>query len=494
MSGADLSDNQLAALAGRGDAEAYRRLFERYQNPVYNFVYRLVNNAEDASDVVQNAFLKMYTVLGERKDVQNFSAYLYRTARNLAYDEMRRRSRYADADLELLAPEDPNIYADPQRALLLQEQMGRVRRAAGRLNENQRAALILRELQDFNYDQMSEVLGSNRNAVGALLSRARFRLREELRMAQVRTEQVPPDCETIIDMLSPYIDDELSGEDSAAVDAHLEDCTFCAAALEEMGDASRSFRMLIPVVPPPDLAEAFAGNLRNLVAQSGGASAAVRPVAASPDVAVDGRSLFSRIFHSRIILGTAAAVAVFAIGAFLIAGETGRDNLAFNDESAVGEQPMATPDLPSEGGGLTQEPRPQADEPAVIPVKEPENIPTSPQSTDQPPAGRQQALITIARVSISPNPVWEDSQFTVTAVVQGSAASVTANIQGLLDMPLVYQYSSSGLETWSGTARAAGYGTFPVFINAMDAQGLSVSQNGGNLTVLSFSVASPPQP
>ncbi len=498
MSGADLSDNQLAALASQGDVEAYRRLFERYQNPVYNFVYRLVNNAEDASDVVQNAFLKMYTVLGERKDVQNFSAYLYRTARNLAYDEIRRRSRFADVDEELLAPEDPNIYADPQRALMLQEQMGRVRRAAGQLNENQRAALILRELQDFNYDQMSEVLGSNRNAVGALLSRARLRFREELRMAQVRTEQVPPGCEAIIAMLSPYIDDELSGEDSAMVDAHLEECTFCSAALEEMREVSRSFRMLIPVVPPPDLAEAFTGNLQSLAGQGGAGSAttvAARPSPASSGGGVAAKApLYSRIFRSKILLGAAAAVAVFAIGAFLLAGDTSRDNLEFNDESAVGEEFTAIPDLSPGSGGITQEPRPQADEPAVVPVEEPENIPTSPQSTDQPPAGRQQALITIARVSISPNPVWEDSQFTVTAVVQGSAASVTANIQGLLDIPLVYQYSGSGLETWSGTARAAGYGTFPVYINAMDAQGLSVSQNGGNLTVLTFSVASPPQP
>ncbi|MHB8923319.1 MAG: RNA polymerase sigma factor, partial [Thermoleophilia bacterium] len=95
MPGMDLSDNELAVLAGRGDAEAYRRLFDRYQHPVYNFVYRMVDNAEDAADIVQDALIRMYSVLGAR-EVQNFSAYLYRTAKNLAYDEMRRRSRFVD--------------------------------------------------------------------------------------------------------------------------------------------------------------------------------------------------------------------------------------------------------------------------------------------------------------------------------------------------------------------------------------------------------------
>src|SRR5665811_548970 len=151
----EISDNELAVLAGKGDAEAYRRLFERYQHPVYNFVYRLVDNAADASDIVQDAFIRMYTILGER-DIQNFSAYLYRTAKNMAYDEMRRRSRFVDVDEEILAPEDPNIYADPQRALLLGEQMETVRRAARGLNENQRAALILRELEELDYDEMSD--------------------------------------------------------------------------------------------------------------------------------------------------------------------------------------------------------------------------------------------------------------------------------------------------------------------------------------------------
>jgi len=328
----EISDNELAVLAGKGDAEAYRRLFERYQHPVYNFVYRLVDNAADASDIVQDAFIRMYTILGER-DIQNFSAYLYRTAKNMAYDEMRRRSRFVDVDEEILAPEDPNIYADPQRALLLGEQMETVRRAARGLNENQRAALILRELEELDYDEMSDVLESNRNAVGALLSRARLKFREELRMAQIQTDTCPPECEEVIALLSPYIDGELEVAEKERVEGHIEECTFCLAALEEMREASRSFRMFIPVIPPAGLAQAFTGRLGELGA--GGAGDAGHAGAeggtsgeppmdatlAASDHPVGGTSKMTRLLHSRTFWISALAATIFLVASVALLAE-----------------------------------------------------------------------------------------------------------------------------------------------------------------------------
>jgi RNA polymerase sigma-70 factor (ECF subfamily) len=348
MPDTDMSDKQLAAMAAQGDSDSYRRLFERYQNPVYNFVYRLVNDAEDASDIVQNAFLRMYTVLGE-KDVENFSAYLYRTARNLAYDEMRRRTRFAGSDTEAMVPEDPNIYADPQRALMLQEQIDSVRRAAARLNDNQREALLLRELQEFDYQQMSDVLGSNRNAVGALLSRARLSFREELRMAQLQTDQIPPDCEEIISLLSPYIDNELTEDQAVLVDGHLQDCTFCAAALEEMREASRSFRMLIPVIPPADMAQAFTGRLDSLAGQaspSGGAAGSTQPFQAPGSVSTPAgagkRSLISRMVRGKALWISIAAVMVFASTTLLLAEDIYRENDISEPVQVMDSEPIET--------------------------------------------------------------------------------------------------------------------------------------------------------
>ncbi|RJQ42327.1 MAG: sigma-70 family RNA polymerase sigma factor [Gaiellales bacterium] len=449
----ELTDSQLALMAGRGDADACRRLFERYQHPVYNFVYRMVDNAEDASDIVQDAFIKVYNVLG-RQEVRNFSAYLYRTARNLAYDEMRRRSRFADVDQELLAPEDPNIYADPQRALLLAEQMQKVRQAAGGLSENQRAALVLRELEGLDYDQMAEVMESNRNAVGALLSRARLKFREELRMAQVRTDMAPEECEEAIALLSPYIDGELAGEDIAYVERHLEQCGFCAAAFEEMREASRSFRVLIPVIPPADMAEAFTRRLR----EAGDAAAQTAGGQATDTAPAGSRSLASRFMASRITWAVTALVAAAGLGLFLIAGEVGRDRdvaaTRTGEGGAAGQRDDTNDGLrempgvgPAHGDGIdlqgAQDGQPGADGRA-----EP--------GQDDP--GETAAGMVVSGYA-TPNPVKQYSRVTVTVEVTGSPGSVSVAIGDAMTVKLARQYATPDGEVWSwaGNAQAPGY-------------------------------------
>lgn len=484
----DISDNELAALAAAGDSEACRRLFERYQQPVYNFVYRMVDNAEDAADIVQNAFLKIYTVLGG-KDIENFSAYLYRTAKNLAYDEMRRRQRFADVDQELLAPEDPNIYQDPQRALLLGEQLGQVRQAVTNLNENQRAALVLRELQGMDYDGMSEVLESNRNAVGALLSRARLKFREELRMVQVKTEQVAPECEEIIALLSPYIDGELEPARVETVEEHLKGCTFCTAALAEMQEASRSFRMLIPVVPPTDIAEAAMGSIEQMAApgtptgtegDTGGATEAMPPEAgpgpeatrAYEGAATSGQSRLSRLVRNPFFWAGAASLALLA-GAFLLfAGVTGRDGQDAAPAGLTGTQtqpststqtattaPTATTPAAPAGGGTT--------------------------TTDGEPA----APFGIDSGYVEPASVKEGGKFSFSVDVSGSATSVTVKVaaagsgETVGTYKLSRDYSGAGQESWSGGAVAGDSGQYYVYATAVSSGGQQDSIQIGSLSV-----------
>jgi RNA polymerase sigma-70 factor (ECF subfamily) len=496
----ELSDSQLAVTAGKGDADAYRRLFERYQHPVYNFVYRMVDNAEDASDIVQDAFIKVYSVLAD-KEIDNFSAYLYRTAKNLAYDEMRRRSRFADVDHEILAPEDPNIYADPQRALLLDEQMGKVRQATNGLNEKQRAALILRELEGLDYDEMSEVMESNRNAIGALLSRARLKFREELRMVNVSTDQVPEECEGIIALLSPYIDGELAGNEVENVETHLEHCTFCTAALEEMQEASRSFRIFIPVIPPADMAEAFTGRLDEAM-QAAGEQADAGSDASSGDgvgggsestVAagkIDGsQSLASRLAASRYTWIAAALVIAIGLSAFLLVEDVGRDSgiadlfpgdqdgeQAFDEidfQSMDGIRPAHATGIVLQDGEQPQEGEEQSQEPES-PATE------APVESDSAPPD-EAATGTIVSGSASPNPVYEGSALTITVSVSGDPDSVTVDLGGSMTVPLTFQYGGSQ-QVWSWSGLAPGYGDYSMTATA-DFPAGAVSAGIGTLTV-----------
>lgn len=478
MPGMDLSDSELMVMATSGDAEAYRRLFDRYQHPVYNFVYRLLDNAEDAADVVQDAFIKVYIAL-ERTEVRNFSAYLYRTAKNLAYDVMRRRSRFVDVDHELLAPEDPSIYADPQRALLLGEQIDTVRAAARGLNENQRAALIMRELEELDYDEISEVLDSNRNAVGALLSRARLKFREELRMAQVKTsmEGCPPDCEDIIAMLSPYIDGELGDGERQRVESHLEGCAFCMAALEEMREASRSFRMLIPVVPPASVAKAVTGRLAELTGEGGGGG--------TDDGAGRGRPSGSNLLRRKAFwIPIIAAVILLLTAGTLVWGLSGEDQpprpaiLAGTSQTATATVTTSQPETKTQ---IT----PAAEDSGAVSGQTPD---TSPGTQTVPTDDTSFTPVQIISGSASPNFIYKGGSVSFDAEISGKATEVSVELSpqstgSASSVSLSRVSGGGGSEIWSGSRPVDAAGIYTIYIFATDSRGNTDSYSAGTLTV-----------
>jgi RNA polymerase sigma factor (sigma-70 family) len=94
MSTADLTDAQLGAEALRGDRDAFTELFARHESGIFNVAYRLTGSREDARDITQEAFLRVFARLDELRgrDV-NLAAYLHRTSRNLVYDRSEGRRR-----------------------------------------------------------------------------------------------------------------------------------------------------------------------------------------------------------------------------------------------------------------------------------------------------------------------------------------------------------------------------------------------------------------
>ncbi len=242
-------DKQLILNAKNGDNSAYESLFEKYQSGIYNFSYSILGNAEDAKDITQEAFIKIYEALPRLDENFNFSAYLYKTTRNLSIDELKRKKRFASPEL-IDIEKDLSIYSDPQRSALFEEQQIGIRKAAIKLSEDYRMALYLKEIQDKSYDEISSIMEIPKNSVGVLLMRARLKLKEEYRMSQVDVEKLTKECKKMLPLLSAYIDNELSVEKRKKVDRHLKDCPLCRLALEEMTEASESYRGLIPLIPP----------------------------------------------------------------------------------------------------------------------------------------------------------------------------------------------------------------------------------------------------
>ncbi len=239
-------------------------------------------------------------------DTLDLGAYLFATERNLFLKSIERAKRQEPVD-EVPEPTGPRpLEDDPQGSTLLADQQERVRRANGALAPRQRLVLALRELEDRSYAEIGELVGLKENAVAQLISRARLRLREELRLVEVDRSKLPEECQALLPLLSSYLDGQLEGAAAERTVAHLESCELCQAALAAMREASRLYRALIPI-PFPELFEQIddalasngfweegAGLLRGLVRTKGawiaaGAVLGAVAMAVAVGVAIVGR-------------------------------------------------------------------------------------------------------------------------------------------------------------------------------------------------------------
>lgn len=168
-----------------GRSAAFGELVRRYQDRLYTTVYRLVGHAEDARDVVQEAFLHAYQSLDRFKGDAQFFTWLYRIAVNAAISNKRKRRvvlrlNYGRGGGEETEPADESEVGRPEAALERREKEGRVWRALGRMSPEHRAVLVLKEIDGQRYDAMAEILRLPIGTVRSRLHRARMELRELL--------------------------------------------------------------------------------------------------------------------------------------------------------------------------------------------------------------------------------------------------------------------------------------------------------------------------
>jgi RNA polymerase sigma-70 factor (ECF subfamily) len=173
--------------ARRGDETAFRWLIRRYQRAVYGIALRMLRDPEEAQDVSQDVFLRVFSHLDRFDPNQSLSTWIYRITSNRCIDLLRKRRQDTvslDEPLgdgegaparEIAAP-DP----DPLVALERKEAMERVEAALERLPEPYRAMLVLRHQEHLSYEAIAEALEIPLGTVKARIHRARARLRELL--------------------------------------------------------------------------------------------------------------------------------------------------------------------------------------------------------------------------------------------------------------------------------------------------------------------------
>ncbi len=190
-------ERQLIDQVRRGDRGALGELLEAYHRRVYHVVLRMVGDEADAADLTQEAMLKAVRHIDGFKGDSRFSTWLFRIAMNLAISHLRKRKRRQTVSLD----DGPNngrpdgggnqaaalkhLIAShreppPDRSVETDERLNRLRRAIDRLDEPMRAVLVLRDLQEMDYQQIGEVLSLPAGTVKSRLFRARLALRSAL--------------------------------------------------------------------------------------------------------------------------------------------------------------------------------------------------------------------------------------------------------------------------------------------------------------------------
>lgn len=189
------NDFDLLARFADGDEAAFAAVLAHWEKPLFNFIYRIMQERTEAEDIEQEVFLKLAASAVGLKRQAKFSSYLYRIAYNLCIDRLRRRATRGNAgspeSLEAIMhteegeamkrqlPDPADLPADLLRERRDSERA--VGAALGNLPENQRAALILKVYEDRSYSEIAEILGVTVPSVESLLFRARQSLKTSLK-------------------------------------------------------------------------------------------------------------------------------------------------------------------------------------------------------------------------------------------------------------------------------------------------------------------------
>jgi RNA polymerase sigma-70 factor (ECF subfamily) len=183
-------DAALMLRVKQGDAAAFEDLVNKYKQPVMNLLYRTIRDATEAEDLAQTVFVQVFKFADRYRVESKFSTWLFTIARNLALNELRRRSRHPaeslDAAAEPEAEAAPRQFEDTRNVsapdqLLRDELTGKVEEALAALPENQRTAILLFKEKEMSYDEISEILGCSLSATKSLIHRGRETLKQKLK-------------------------------------------------------------------------------------------------------------------------------------------------------------------------------------------------------------------------------------------------------------------------------------------------------------------------
>ena len=180
------TDEELIARFQEGDEQAYVELVNRYRNRLMTFIFRFVNDLEQAEDLVQDALLKLYTHKHYYKNIAKFSTWIYTIAANLAKTELRKKKSRKVTYLSQMGPEEkdyelPAVEPDTDELAQSEYIEKKIQAAIQKLPLHFRTVTILRDIQELSYEEISKIVDVPLGTVKSRINRARIQLQEELK-------------------------------------------------------------------------------------------------------------------------------------------------------------------------------------------------------------------------------------------------------------------------------------------------------------------------
>ncbi len=180
------TDEELIARFQDGDEQAYVELVNRYRDRLITFVYRFVNDMEKAEDIVQDTMMKLYTHRHFYRNIAKFSTWIYTIAGNLAKTELRRKKRHKVTNLSHMSRDEreyqlPSV--EPETGDTVQGHFAekQIQKAIQELPLHFRTVVILRDIQELSYEEISKIVDVPLGTVKSRINRARLQLQQALK-------------------------------------------------------------------------------------------------------------------------------------------------------------------------------------------------------------------------------------------------------------------------------------------------------------------------
>ena len=180
------TDEELIARFQKGDEQAYTELVIRYRDKLMTFVFRFVNDMEQAEDIIQDTMLKLYTHKHYYRNIAKFSTWIYTIAGNLAKTELRKKKTRKVTNISQMGPEDrdyelPSVAPETDEVVQSEYIEKKIQAAIQHLPLHFRTVTILRDIQELSYEEISKIVEVPLGTVKSRINRARLQLQNELK-------------------------------------------------------------------------------------------------------------------------------------------------------------------------------------------------------------------------------------------------------------------------------------------------------------------------